>query len=97
MKKKDEEYYFLEVLKLVKQLHDDYPSFSVARNVSTATSDYGDIWSMSNKELFFALEKYRAELELDQANIVSDEYVEKIRKDAENLDDILKEEDDGDF
>lgn len=84
--------YFNRAVKLLQELNSEYPSFEIGRHIDTAFSDYGSLWGISNKEFCFALEKYKAELELDSNNIVSDEYVEKIKKDAEDLNTILNEE-----
>lgn len=45
--------------------------------------DYGDCWGLTDKEFLFALEKYRAELDY---NISPDTDVDKIVKDAQDLD-----------
>ena len=90
MKKKNDEY-FDEIISTLLSIKKEYPSYSFGRNISTAFSDYGDIWGVTDKESLFALEKYKAELELDEKNIVSDEYVNDIIADGEHLFDIQKE------
>jgi len=83
---------------LLLQLKKKYPTFSHPRNISTAFSDYGDFWGMSDKEACFALEKYITELELDASNVASDDYVDKILEDGKHLfDNKEEEEEDGDF
>lgn len=77
--------YYHEVTKLLNELHKTYPSFGVARHISTATSDYGDIWGMTDKELYFALSKYKLQLELDGGQIADDAYVAQILKDGNEL------------
>lgn len=76
---------FRHIIKLLDQLHTKYPSYTIARNISTALSDYGDFWGMTDKEFSFALEKYMAELELDDSHIVTEEYVKHIQEDAAKL------------
>jgi len=83
--------YYKQVINLLAELHKEHPSYGLARHISTATADYGDIWSMTDKELLFALEKYKTEIDMDSDFTVSDEYVNKIIKDSENL--SLDEED----
>ncbi len=85
--------YYKKVLKTLESLHAKYPAFGVMRHITTATSDYGDTWGMNDKELLFALQKYEAELDLDKDNVVSEDYLEMIIKDAQDLSDVLKEED----
>lgn len=82
MKKNNE---YDEALRLLKKLHNDFPKYSIGRHISTAMSDYGDFWGITDKEFVFALNKYSAELELDEAHTVSDDYVKQIQEDAENL------------
>ena len=82
---------YKKALRLLDELHRDYPSFDLMRHITTATSEYGDPWGMTSRELVFLLNKYRTELELDQVNIVDDAYVNKIVRDSQNFDDILKD------
>lgn len=88
--------YTNKVIKILQDLHSEYPTFGLGRHLATALSDYGDYWGIPDKELAFALERYKTQLELDQNEICSDEYVEKIQKDAQDLTTILKEEDEED-
>jgi hypothetical protein len=76
---------YKEALNILKDLHEEYPSYSLGRHIHTALADYGNFWGITDKELCFALNKYKAELEMDNDQIVSDNYVYEIQKDAENL------------
>lgn len=80
---------YSQVLKLLLELKGLYPSYSLGQHISTAFSEYGDLWGISDKEFLFALQKYKTEMEF---NIVSDDEVDKIMKDAQNLDTLFKEE-----
>lgn len=84
---------YKRILKLLEELHKNYPTFNLGRHLATALDDYGDVWGISDKELLFLLEKYKTALELDQLHVMDDAYVAKIVKDAENFDDILKDGD----
>lgn len=84
--------YYARSVKLLGDLKKDYPNFEMGRHIATAFSDYGDLWGLSDKEFLFALERYKTQLELDSENIVSDDYVEQIMKDAEDLTATLTEE-----
>lgn len=80
----------------VQILHDlkrEYPNNTLGQHIATALGDYGDIWGLTDKEFLFALEKYKAEMEM---NIVSDSEVDKIVKDAEDLGKLFQEEEDYD-
>lgn len=74
-----------KVIKLLQELHSEYPKQTIAQHLATALSDYGDFWGLTDKEFLFALEKYQSELALDILQLAPDSYVDKIVKDAENL------------
>lgn len=82
------------VIKILQELHSLYPTYNMGRHLSTALSDYGDVWGMTDKELLFALEKYKSQLEMDVQHVDEAE-IEQIMKDGMNLDEILKDEDYG--
>lgn len=84
---------YKKVLKILEELHTKYPNYNLGRHLSTALSDYGDPWSISDKELAFALNKYSEAMALDLPEMVDDAYVQKIIKDSENFDDLLNQED----
>lgn len=84
---------FRKIVKILEELHREYPSFNLGRHLATALDDYGDVWGLPDKELLFILEKYKTALELDQSHIMDDAYVAKVIRDAENFDDILKDQD----
>lgn len=83
---------YKKVLKLLEELHKDYSKFGIGRHMETIRDDYGDLWGMTDKEMVFALTKYKSALDLDQAGVADDNYVDKIIKDAENLDKFYGEE-----
>lgn len=82
---------YAQVIKLLIDLKKEYPTYTVGQHIATALGDYGDIWSVTDKEVAFALEKYKTELEF---NIVSDQEVDKIVKDAQDLTQLFKDEED---
>ena len=79
---------------MLDELHGAYPTFGIGRHLSTALSDYGDPWGMTDKEILFALKKYQEELSLDIQQVASEDYVKKIVEDAADLTHILDSEDD---
>lgn len=86
-----------KALYILEELHKDFPTYNLGRHLATALSDYGDIWGMTDKELVFALEKYKTEIEMDVPHTDESE-LEKIIKEGMDLDNILKEEEeDGDY
>lgn len=81
---------FIEIL---HRLSKDYPTFGLGRHLSTALSDYGDFWGITDKELCFAMEKYETELALDVSAIAPEDFVKDIVEDAKHLFDNKEEED----
>lgn len=77
--------YYKNIIEILSQLKEMYPSFSMGRHLSTALSDYGDMWGIPDKEILYALEKYRATLEMDVPHEVGDEELEQIIRDGMNL------------
>jgi hypothetical protein len=88
--------YYYKVLALLQQLHKTYPTYNIGRHIATALDGYGDAWGLSDKEILFALEKYKAELDMDIPHTDENE-IEQIIKDGMNLETILKEEDGEDY
>jgi len=79
MKKKN---HYNEIITVLGRLHRSYPGYTFGQHIDTALSDYTDIWSLTDKELLFALEKYESELEMDHN---TDLNIEKIIKDGKEL------------
>lgn len=88
--------YYSQVLQILQQLHAAYPTYNIGRHLATALDEYGDIWGLTDKEILFALEKYKSQLELDIPH-TDDKEIDQIIKDGMNLDDILKEQDGEDY
>lgn len=89
---------YQQALQTLQELHKDFPTYNMGRHLSTALDGYGDIWGLTDKELAFALNKYKAELEMDVPHTDESE-IDKIIKEGMDLDNILKEEDEdyGDY
>lgn len=83
--------YYNQILSILKELHSLYPSYNMGRHLSTAFDEYGNIWNISDKEALYALEKYKAQLEMDVPHIDEKE-IDEIIKQGIDLDNILKEE-----
>lgn len=84
--------YYSQILQLLQQLHAAYPTYNMGRHLATALDEYGDIWGLSDKEVLFALEKYKSQLELDIPH-TDDKELDQIIKEGMDLENILKEED----
>lgn len=86
--------YYSQIVQLLQQLHEAYPTYNMGRHIATALDGYGDVWGLTDKEILFALDKYKSELELDVPH-TDDKELDDIIRDGMNLENILKEEDNG--
>ena len=86
--------YYNQIIHLLQQLHLAYPEYNMGKHLATSLDEYGDLWGLTDKEIAFALEKYKTQLEMDIPHTDENE-IDQIIKDAMNLEDILKEEDNG--
>ena len=93
MKKTDE---YSQILSLLKELHSQYPTQNIGRHLSLALADYSDLWSTSDKEILFALEKYETELEIDDLHIEDEKYVNKIIEEGMHLETLFENEEEED-
>lgn len=81
--------HYNSIIKALQELKRDYPTLSIGQHLATFTEDYIDLWSISDKEMYFALEKYKAELDL---NMVPEFDINRVYKEGCNLDSILEKE-----
>lgn len=88
--------YYQQILQVLDTLNSNYPEYNMGRHLATALDEYGDLWGISDREMLFALEKYKAQLEMDIPH-TDDNELDQIIKDGMNLDDILKEDDGEDY
>lgn len=88
--------YYQQILQVLDTLNSNYPAYNMGRHLATALDEYGDLWGISDREMLFALEKYKAQLEMDIPH-TDDNELDQIIKDGMNLDSILKEEDGEDY
>lgn len=88
--------YFEKTIQVLKDLKEKY-NLDMAKHISLATSDYGDIFTMSDKELFKALEKHKSELDILN-NIPENDIdliileTEELFKEVDSEDEDLEEE-----
>lgn len=86
--------YYSQAIHILQQLHTSYPEYNMGRHLATALDGYGDAWGVTDKELVFALEKYKAQLDMDVPH-TDDKEIDQIIRDGMNLEDILKDQDNG--
>ena len=87
--------YYNQILSVLEELHTVYPQYNMGRHIATALDGYGDTWGITDKELLFAFNKYKGELELDIPH-TDDSELDQIIKEGMDLENMFKEEDDGD-
>jgi len=85
--------YYDEVLKLLQTLKIEYPQYEISKHMATATSDYQDIWGLTDRQLYDLLDKYQFELSCDSKHLTPESELDKIIKEGMNLSNILDEED----
>jgi hypothetical protein len=83
---------YTEVISILQELNKNFPTYNLGRHLATALDGYGDIWGITDKELVFALSKYKSEIEMDVPHADENE-LEKIIKEGLDLENILKDED----
>ncbi len=88
--------YYSQIVQLLQQLHAAYPTYNLGRHIATALDGYGDVWGLTDKEILFALEKYKSELDLDIPH-TDDKEIDQIIKEGIDLENILKEQDGEDY
>ena len=84
-----------QIIATLEQLKEEFPSYNMGRHLDTALSEYKDVWGITDKELLYAIKKYRAQLTLDVPHPEESE-IDKIIKDGMNLDTILQEDEEDD-
>lgn len=80
-----------QILSVLVELKEAFPTYNLGRHLDTALNEYKDIWGMTDKEMLYALNKYKSQLTLDIPH-PDDSEIDKIVKDAMNLDTILQED-----
>lgn len=85
--------YFNKVINLLKELKEDYPDIEMSKHYSLAT-DCGTF--LSDKELFYALQKHKSELDLNPYITIKDteKIIEETNALFEEVDDSLEDEED---
>jgi hypothetical protein len=84
MKTKQTKFY-KDIIEVLEELQKLYPSYRMGQHLSTALDEYGDTWGLTDKEIHFALLKYKVQMELDVPRETNEKELEKIIKDGMNL------------
>lgn len=84
--------YIKKFEKLLTELLKEHPELRIGQIFSLAFSSYNDTFHVSDKEMYYALEKYKTELDLDVQHVAPDEYVRQIQEDANHLFDTIEDD-----
>jgi hypothetical protein len=84
-----------QILSVLVELKELFPSYNLGRHLDTALDGYKDLWGMTDKEMLFALKKYKAQLSQDVPHVDESE-IDKIIKDGMQLHNVLHEDDEED-
>lgn len=87
--------HYEKILGVLIELKEIFPTYNLGRHLETALDGYKDIWGMTDKELHWALIKYKAEITMDVPHPHQSE-IDKIIRDGMNLDTILQEDEEDD-
>lgn len=55
--------YFTRIMCLLKRIHHSHPSYTMGQHFATALNEMGDLWGLTDKEVFTALNEYAGEFE----------------------------------
>ena len=90
--------HYEKILAVLTELKETFPTYNLGRHIETALDGYKDVWGMTDKEIAYALDKYKVELEMDVPHPDESE-IDKIIKEGMDLDNILKEDEEeyGDY
>lgn len=88
--------YKAETVKVLKELSKAYPNQTLASHITLSLEGYSNDTWVSDKEFYFALEKYRCEKELDTTPLATQKEVDEMYKESMDLsiEDLLDDEDD---
>lgn len=84
--------YYEKILAVLIELKQSHPKCSMGRHLATALEP--NTWSMTDAEVYHALEKYKSRLSMDVFH--SDSDIDKIINDGIHLKSILQEDEEDD-
>lgn len=87
---------FNQIISILQELHDSYPAYNLGRHLATSLDEYGDLWGVTDKEMVFALMKYKSQLEMDVPH-ADEKEIDEIIREGMDLDNLFKEDLDGDY
>jgi len=83
--------YYEKILAVLIELKEIFPTYNLGRHIETALDEYKDVWGMTDKEMHWALIKYKAQITMDVPHPDESE-IDKIIKDGMQLHTILHED-----
>jgi hypothetical protein len=83
--------HYEKILEVLTELKETFPTYNLGRHLETALDGYKDIWGMTDKEMHWALIKYKAQITMDIPH-PDDSEIDRIIKDGMQLHNILHED-----
>lgn len=83
---------YKKCLKTLEEINRKFPGYNMGKHLVTALDGY-DMWSISDKEMLFALDKYSAELEFDIPHTMGNSEIDRIVQEGMHLHSIFDEDD----
>lgn len=74
--KQQKDNYIAKIAHVVKELGMNFPKQKLSTHIALALREYNNFDGISNKELFYLLDKYRCEKELDMLSQADDFFME---------------------
>ena len=84
--------HYEKILAVLIELKETFPTYNLGRHIETALDGYKDVWGMTDKEMHWALIRYKAQLTMDVSLIQMNLKIDKIIKDGMQLHNILHED-----
>jgi hypothetical protein len=88
--------HYTSAIKILETLHSKHPKLPMGKHLATALDGYGDMFLLTDQEIFHALKEYSAELASD---VPHEEEIDKIYEEGLHLErsfvnDLLDEQED---
>lgn len=83
------------IIGVLIELREIHPKYTMARHLATALEDVKNLFTLTDQELLYSLQKYKDRIALDRHHPESE--IDKIIKEGMNLHNILEEDEDGSY
>ena len=89
--------HYTSALHILEKLHSLHPKYTMGKHLATALDGYGDMFLLTDQEVYHALKEYSSEIESDVPH--QEEEIDNILKEGMHLqmmftDELLNEQED---